>query len=681
MRLGNALRQFLIFVVVLSPFALAAQSFDLGSGRLPLVSLDGQWRFHPGDSPMHNGTPDWAQPGFDDSGWALLHGDRSWSVQGYEGMGGYAWYRCAIRVPAGKEPNSLLLAPIMTGFRVYIDGAELGGAGNMPPSYTPNPSVSFKLFPLTTGGSSSERVIEVAVRVWHSPLWAGYFGGGFFQPGSLAGDPALLSAELRHHTAARHVKFVDQYTYSVASALIGLAILYLFLLRPVEREYLFFAIMVLAQCADCALFIVKEIWAFPAVPIFDMADGALNSIMFGANLLFISRILDAPIRRWVRFLIILLCISPFCASLYWPRWASAAESAALQLSLLLPAIVWPIYLLVRRAIQGNRDARLLLLPILAANGYYAFDNFVMLLSQAGLVRRPRFMDTPLALPPFTIHIQVLLNLVFLLAMLVFLIRRFTLARQREERLAGEFDAARQVQQVLLPDELDQCPGFHVESIYEPADQVGGDFFQQIADGHGGMLIVVGDVSGKGLPAAMVVSVLVGAIRAEAAHGADPASLLRSLNHRMLGRSHGGFVTCLAAHLSAEGVLTVANAGHLPPYLNGNDMAVDGSLPLGVLEHMDYEISIAELAPGDRLTFISDGVLEAQSRSGELLGFDRARELSRRSAATIARAAQEFGQEDDITVVTVEFTGVPCDAQEAMMPAGTSSSSAPTTSSL
>jgi serine phosphatase RsbU (regulator of sigma subunit) len=172
--------------------------------------------------------------------------------------------------------------------------------------------------------------------------------------------------------------------------------------------------------------------------------------------------------------------------------------------------------------------------------------------------------------------------------------------------------------------------------------------------------VVGDVSGKGLPAAMLVSVLVGVIRAEAAHGADPAALLRSLNDHLMGRSHSGFTTCLAAHISADGQLTLANAGHLPPYLNGEEIGMPGSLPLGILAGQRYETTFIKMSPGDRLTFVSDGVVEAQTQSksapGELFGFDRTRDLSRQPAASIAEAAHAFGQLDDITVVTVEFSG-------------------------
>ncbi|MGB7548069.1 MAG: PP2C family protein-serine/threonine phosphatase, partial [Terracidiphilus sp.] len=282
----------------------------------------------------------------------------------------------------------------------------------------------------------------------------------------------------------------------------------------------------------------------------------------------------------------------------------------------------------------------------------------LLLDQAGWVRMPNGIDTPLPLPPFTMHLSILLHLIFLLAMLVFLILRFTRARRREVWLAGEFEAARQVQLVLLPDSRDQCPGFTVQCVYQPADQVGGDFFQQLAAGRGGLFIVIGDVSGKGLPAAMMVSVLVGVISAEAAHGTDPASLLGSLNDRMMGRAQGGFTTCLAAHITAEGRMSIANAGHLAPYLNGREIDIPGSLPLGILSGARYETTLVSLVPGDRLTFVSDGVVEARSRSGDLFGFDRTRQISREPAEVIARAAGNFGQNDDITVVTVEFSGVP-----------------------
>jgi len=361
-----------------------------------------------------------------------------------------------------------------------------------------------------------------------------------------------------------------------------------------------------------------------------------------------------------RIFLVLVVLSPFPNVFYWPGWASAGAGAIIQLALLLPAAAWIFWLLGKRALAGNLDARLLLVPTLLDVGFYVADNVAIVLAQVGWSSVPRILDVPISLPPFTMRPGVLLHLVFLLAMCVFLILRFTRARRREVWLAGAYEAARQIQQVLLPDQQDQCPGFNVECIYQPAEQVGGDFFQQISDGQCGMLIVVGDVSGKGLPAAMLVSVLVGAIRAEAARGTDAPSMLQCLNDRMMGRAHGGFTTCLAAHITAGGLLTLANAGHLPPYLNGEELAIPGSLPLGILPDAEYEWCTVQLEPGDRLTFVSDGVVEAQSKysskSNDLFGFDRTRQISREPAAAIAEAARLFGQTDDITVVTVEFCG-------------------------
>jgi sigma-B regulation protein RsbU (phosphoserine phosphatase) len=657
MRFGFAQRLALL-AVAMTAACMPAQNFDLDRNRESIASLDGTWHFHPGDSPLVAGsqTPMWAAPGFDDSGWPLLRSDKTWSAQGYPAMSGYGWYRFTVRIPAGTKPASLLLAPIVTSFQVYVDGNLAGGSGEMPPTTVPNTHISYHLFPLTQSGSSSERIVQVAIRVWHSPIWASYVGGGPYLSGNLAGDPQLLAGEQQHHQFVRNVRYVDSYAYSIAAALIGFTILCLFLFRPAEFEYLWFAVILLAQAADNVLFVAQQIYSWPPIPVYDLTDGVLMAIDIFASFCFFSRVLNARARVLGRVFLALVVFSPFPVVFYWPGWFSTAASAAIQLACLLPAVLWILCLLVQRAWRGNLDARLLLLPALLDLGYYMADNVAIVLAQAGWTRLPRILELPLPLPPFTMQTGILFHLFFLLGMLVFLIRRFTLARRQEERLAGEFEAARQVQQVLLPDLLDQCPGFTVECIYQPAEQVGGDFFQQISDDLCGMLIVVGDVSGKGLPAAMMVSVLVGAIRAEAAHGADPASLLRSLNDRAIGRSHGGFTTALAAHITREGTLTIANAGHLPPYLNGQELGIPGSLPLGLVEHPQYESTTLRLSPGDRLTFVSDGVVEAQSRSGELFGFQRTRVISHQPAAQIARTAQTFGQLDDITVVTVEFSG-------------------------
>ena len=99
-------------------------------------------------------------------------------------------------------------------------------------------------------------------------------------------------------------------------------------------------------------------------------------------------------------------------------------------------------------------------------------------------------------------------------------------------------------------------------------------------------------------------------------------------------------------------MTIANAGHLSPYLDGKEIELPGALPLGITSPIHYETLALQVPPGSRLTFYSDGVIEAQNSKGELFGFDRSRDVSTQPAEEIAETARRFGQEDDITVVTI-----------------------------
>jgi hypothetical protein len=232
-------------------------------------------------------------------------------------------------------------------------------------------------------------------------------------------------------------------------------------------------------------------------------------------------------------------------------------------------------------------------------------------------------------------------------------RRHIRLHTEKALLDSEMQAARAVQQLILPESKEIFAGFHVDSVYTPAQQVGGDFFQILSDGAGGILIVIGDVAGKGLPAAMLVSMLVGVVRATAEETHEPSRILRKLHDRLLGSAGEGFSTALAAHIAHNGLVTIANAGHLSPYLDGKEIDLPGALPLGVSAGGDYQSIVFTLQPGSRLTFYTDGVVEARNQAGELFGFDRAQAISVSTAAIITKQAVDFGQGDDITVATIE----------------------------
>jgi serine phosphatase RsbU (regulator of sigma subunit) len=211
-----------------------------------------------------------------------------------------------------------------------------------------------------------------------------------------------------------------------------------------------------------------------------------------------------------------------------------------------------------------------------------------------------------------------------------------------------------VQQVILPEGRTTLRDLVIESEYRPAREVGGDFFQIIPHpSDGSLLIVAGDVTGKGLKAGMLVALLVGAIRSTAELNSEPEFVLRALNRRLMGRGDAQ-ATCLALRIDADGKTTLANAGHMPPYLNGHPVAIEGTLPLGMKDGAEISVMRFNLKQQDRLVLLSDGVAEAMDADGVLFGFERVEELLRTasSASEVAMAAQSFGQADDISVISV-----------------------------
>jgi serine phosphatase RsbU (regulator of sigma subunit) len=228
-------------------------------------------------------------------------------------------------------------------------------------------------------------------------------------------------------------------------------------------------------------------------------------------------------------------------------------------------------------------------------------------------------------------------------------------RRDKLRMAAELEAARAVQLVLVPEQIPAIPGFALEAVYMPFSEVGGDFFQILPLPGNSVLAAVGDVSGKGVPAAMTVSHLVGILRFAAETSSSPEIILAALNRSLCDRGGQGFTTCLVLRCDHDGTLTVANAGHIAPFLNGKEISIENGLPLGLAASSIYPETTVSLPHKAQLTLLSDGVVEAQNAKGELFGFDRTAAISTQTAESIASTVQAFGQEDDITVVTLSLT--------------------------
>jgi len=335
------------------------------------------------------------------------------------------------------------------------------------------------------------------------------------------------------------------------------------------------------------------------------------------------------------------------------RWAVAACDAIYYPLQLFPLVL--VLLGLRRRLTPERVAVVVFvfisqLLVQVTDFFYEIERFA-----SG--RLESIVSTPLfTLAGNQFNALTIANLL-MLASIVYAVYRQTLnATHRQTVLELEVRNARVVQQVLIPEEIPEVSGFAIQAVYRPFGEVGGDFFQILPVADGGGLVVIGDVSGKGMPAAMMVSLLVGTVRTLAHYTQSPGEILAAMNERMIGRSNGGFTTCLVLRTSSDGSLVAANAGHIAPYLAGRELELESGLPLGLAPGVAYTEACFELGLGAQLTLVTDGVVEARAKSGELLGFERTAGLSVGTAETIAEAAQAFGQDDDITVLTLTFAG-------------------------
>jgi serine phosphatase RsbU (regulator of sigma subunit) len=256
-----------------------------------------------------------------------------------------------------------------------------------------------------------------------------------------------------------------------------------------------------------------------------------------------------------------------------------------------------------------------------------------------------------------------------------LVRQQQEEAQERERIEQELRVARLIQQTLLPKEIPTLPGYDLAAYYQPAREVGGDFydFMELEDGRLGL--VVGDVTDKGVPAALVMATTRTMLRAAAQRLYSPGEVLERVNEVLVPDIPPNmFVTCLYAILDPEsGRLLYANAGHDLPYRRradhsgGADELRATGMPLGLMPGMGYEEKEIVLEKGESVLFYSDGLVEAHDPEREMFGFPRLQGLvgTHRSGGSamvefllseLARfTGENWEQEDDITLVTLERT--------------------------
>jgi len=242
------------------------------------------------------------------------------------------------------------------------------------------------------------------------------------------------------------------------------------------------------------------------------------------------------------------------------------------------------------------------------------------------------------------------------------------ARQRE-RIEQELKVAQLIQQQFLPKTLPDLPTWNLAAFYRPARTVGGDFYDFLELPDGRVLVVVGDVTDKGVPAALVMASTHALLRSEAPRLLSPGQILAAVNDLLcVDIPAHMFVTCLVMALEPEtGRIEFANAGHNLPYLRGADGVTElraTGMPLGLMPGMSYEESSAVMYPGDSLLLHSDGLAEAHDSKREMFGFPRLAEIASRPLsgerlidACMSELENFTGpgveQEDDITLVVLD----------------------------
>lgn len=610
--------------------AQAQQSADTFQWHSGLSEISDGWMAHDGDNPA------WAAPAFDDSGWKQVD---------LEDMGaarpGWHWYRRQLHLGADYDHVHLLLQGGDGAYELYVNGQRMNGASLKPALEVKRPIEQVFSLESPTG----DYAVAIRSRIppsyydYHLPLFLSVTLGG---PTSIDYEQAALRSE-------RLYDFLPSLAINMLVALAGLGALALFALQRNQRDYLFLSLYLLAISTN-AVWVGQQDGILPisanlllADPLFYVTGILLIEFTFS----FVRRRVTWPWRLYEAILLSPILLVPFC----WFARFSGDAYLLIQAAVTAPMAVLPpavLYLWYRR---GNREAAWLIFPALLPSATGALFDIGAAAYQFNWPRL-QVLEDPFNIGPVSIRPSDVGSFLFLIAIGLVVFFRFIRASREQAQSAAELGAAREIQQRLVPLVLPQVQGYTVRAAYRPAQEVGGDFYQVLPRPDGATLLVLGDVSGKGLKAAMTGTLAIGALRSLATENLSPAQVLERLNRSTLETQDGGFITCVCARISDAGELTVANAGHLSPYLNGHEIQLESGLPLGITGGVQFPEATLRLAPDDCLTLLSDGVVEAQNASGELFGFERTAALSRSDAETIAEAAQAFGQSDDITVLTL-----------------------------
>ncbi len=586
--------------------------------------------YHFGDDP--NGKLGWADPTYDDSAWPLAQ-DGRWPIPPIY-SDGFVWVRVRVPVPSDaagqlaiRSERPLVLDSGVTAVadELFVNGVKVGRQGSLPPHAQPSLYGWDEVFNLPAGVAAPGASAVVAFRVWCPPYLQliGGSGSGRFT----IDETRNLNLARRANIAASLVANEPDVALSALIFLLAVGLLVVWRWSR-GRELLLCSLMLISL----SLF---SLWRDPSVfestavswRTYQLIYFAIQTLAQAVAIEFVWAVhgLRAPrLKRLNQLALLIFNLTDLI--IYLSMAPSEILTWSIRMS--LPALL--LFILIQIGVNVwalifRRSNRLIAIALISTPVSILLFVFVKV---NGVTIGP-FYETYFGLAFFVCEF----------ALFVMLGQRAWQSWRSRDELRVEFEAAREMQEQLVAPAED-VPGFKIESVYAPARQVGGDFFRVMPASDGSLLLVVGDVSGKGLKAAMTVSTIMGALHDFSS--SSPAEVLAHLNRVLHGRVRG-FVTCCATLIAKDGEVIHANAGNPAPYRNGAEMAVEPGLPLGMLAEAAYAETRYQFAPGDRLTFISDGVVEATNSNGELFGFERTQAISSESAAQIAKTAEQLAR--------------------------------------
>ena len=616
-------------VILLAVFA--GMSINTARATSLQTISPGQCVWQPGDN------PGWAAPGLDERGWPPL---KSWKVTPGQP---WMWVRCHANLIALHQASQpALMVGSTAAYELFLNGKLIGRNGDLANGRASiNSEHTFSIAPSDLTAGTDTIALRMKFRRIGTP------------PTFTAGEADWLRAERNSDSLAGAKQFLLTAVGFGVIGVLALVLLAMYLNDRSHPELLLLAVAVMGLCVlrlsefSSAAMASLPGWAYWTLHGLGEA-GIVAFVWFmfrlaGRRVPFLYKLFAVIALGWAIHDLFLACspatVSQWADALYL-KWDHLTYLDGIAVTTAPFAAFWP-WRRIPKAMRAMAACAMLwgLMDLVWFAVLIYYD-----LNPSGAAQFQHWR-------PLLLELRGIGTMAAIIALIALLFREHRRTVEERAVLAGEMQAAQQIQRILAPAAVDTAAGARVEVAFRPMRDVGGDFYLCRALPDGRQRILIGDVSGKGAAAAMTATLLIGAAERR---GADsPAELLEHLNLVLHASQVGGFATCLCADLEPDGTMTLANAGHLSPYLHGEEMATPPGLPLGLTaSHGIYEELRLHLVEEETVTFLSDGVVEAMSESGELFGFERTQAVSAQTAEAIADAAEKHGQQDDITVLTL-----------------------------